>query len=330
VAESGRTGVYGALARVPGDRAGLSYGVHQASLGSGNLFKLVSAYCAKPGAVYCAELTPYLPRLSAKDQALNTDAEIYSLLKRAATDPLMGEAQEDFFFEVFQKPALTKWSQFGFKTALSASVIYDSFMHGNFDSMVKRTNERYGEPTAKNEKEWIAGYVAIRKEWLQTHPNQMLHNTAIRMVALESLIASNNWNLTFPLNLARPGDRVYPLTPYDLGDWLFQDPIHRLGAAQFGVASLGEANVPNGRNRFVQSALVDLGYLPAGIVDGQFGAGTAQAVQAFQKKMSLPQTGQVEGATFDALCRELEKIPAAGSAAAGAGAAVTTSPQTTP
>jgi hypothetical protein len=267
----------------------------------------------------------------------------------------MAETQEDFFFDVYQKPALAKWSQFGFTTALSASVIHDSYSHGNFDQIAKRTNARYGEPTAQNEKDWTAGYVATRKEWLQTHPNQGLHNTAIRMVAFENLIANNNWNLTFPLNLARLGDRIYPLTPYDLGEWLFQDPIHRLGAAQFGVAKVDEASAPNGRNRFVQLALTDLGYLPGGIVDGQFGPGTAQAVKTFQKKMSLPQTGEVEGATFDALCRELEKkLPSdglvnaqpadaglkpvsdskppavAGAATAGAGATGLTSPPNTP
>jgi len=60
VVKSGRTDKYDAIATMKGDTGGLSFGRHQASLGSGNLYKLVKAYCDAPGAAWADELQPYL------------------------------------------------------------------------------------------------------------------------------------------------------------------------------------------------------------------------------------------------------------------------------
>ena len=54
--------------------------------------------------------------------------------------------------------------------------------------------------------------------------------------------------------------------------------------------------------RQLQQQLKAAGFSP-GAVDGKFGAHTAQAVRAFQKASSLPQTGAVDATTAAALAQ---------------------------
>ncbi len=48
---------------------------------------------------------------------------------KAALDPVMQRVQDLFFNDSYMKPALTKWQEMGFKTALAAGVVYDSYIH---------------------------------------------------------------------------------------------------------------------------------------------------------------------------------------------------------
>lgn len=302
--ESERPGDYGAVARDPNDAGGLSYGKHQAALTKGTLYRLLSQYCETEGALHAADFAPYMPRVKAGDRSLDTDKGIYNLLKTAAADPVMQKVQDAFFSASYMKPALDKWKSLGFSQALSAGVIYDSYIHSGGLNMAKRTIERAGEPTADNEKEWIRAYVAVRKEWLTAN----YPNTAVRMRTFEALAASEDkraWALDLPLRVIRPHGS-YPLTPYDLGAHLFGNAIRRMAADVFGLAKPGDASGANGRDRFIQQALAGLGYL-SGTVDGVFGKGTATAVKAFQKDNGLPLTGAVDGDCFDKLCGELEE-----------------------
>lgn len=302
--ESERPGDYGAVARDPNDAGGLSYGKHQAALTKGTLYRLLTQYCEAEGALHAAEFAPYMPKVKAGDRSLDTDKGIYALLKKAALDPVMQKVQDAFFNASYMKPALDKWKELGFTHALSAGVIYDSYIHSGGLNMAKRTIQRAGEPTPDNEKEWIRAYVAVRKEWLTAN----YPNTAVRMRTFETLTASEDkraWDLALPLRVVRPHGS-YPLTPYDLGAHLFGDAIRRMSADIFGVAKVGDASGANGRDRFIQQALSGLGYLSS-TADGVFGKGTAAAVKAFQKDNGLTVTGEVNGACFDRLCGELEE-----------------------
>jgi chitosanase len=302
VFESERPGDYGAIARDPNDAGGLSYGKHQAALTKGTLFRLISRYCALDEAQCGVELKPYLPQMQAGDRKLDDNQILYGVLKKAAGDPAMQKVQDVFFTEEYMAPALKKWQELGFTKALSAAVIYDSFIHSGKLNMQARTEAAHGKPSPENEQAWIKGYIATRKQWLtDNYPN-----TAIRMRTFEALAEQGNWDLNLPLNVVRPR-KAYPLTAWDLGAHLFSDTIKRVGAVGFGIAKAGEASAANGRDRFVQTCLASLGYLPKTACDGVFGGGTSTALKQFQKDQKLPQTGVCDAKTFDKLCEEIEE-----------------------
>ena len=312
VVESGRTDKYNAIANIKGDTGGLSYGRHQASLASGNLFTLVDSYCKAPGSALADQLKPYLQRLQEKNISLNDDPTIKKLLRSAGYDPVMVDVQDTFFYDKFMVPALERWQKFGFKHALSAAVIYDSYIHGNFDLIAKRATATKGEPTTDNEKTWIVEYLDKRHVWLSTHSNQVLHNTAIRIQALQGLVQANNWDLNLPFRLARPSS-YYPLTAYDLPGRLFRADgkvvAQRCTPEEFGavqVRSKSGAAPGNARDMFIQQSLVASGFLPEGSADGAFGAGTETAIKAFQKRCKLPVTGAVSAKDFVALCEAVD------------------------
>src|SRR5262249_34980843 len=107
VFETGRVrGDYGGIAVIKGDHGHLSYGRSQASLGSGSLFALLNAYCARPDAQFAPQLAEYLPRFEQRDISLDTDEAVLTLLKRASVDAVMQQTQDRFFTDRFMTPAL--------------------------------------------------------------------------------------------------------------------------------------------------------------------------------------------------------------------------------
>ncbi len=312
--ESGQPSNYGAVARDPNDAGGLSYGKHQASLTRGKLFELVSAYCALPEAQCAVEFQTYLPQIKAGDRALDSNKTLYSLLKKASDDPAMQQAQDEYFSQNFMQPALTEWQRLGFKTALAAAVVYDSFINSGSLNMLNATVAKYGQPSSGSEKEWIAGYVATRKDWL----TRRYPANAIRMTTFEGILRDQNWDLKLPIRVMRGANVYYPLTAYDLGVHLFASTVRRLGREGFGVARMGDTTLANARDKFVQASLNALQY-PVGVADGFFGTTTVAQVKAFQKACGLAPTGEVDGRCFDKLCSELEE-----KGTTGAGSAVAT------
>ncbi|HMD31169.1 MAG TPA: hypothetical protein VKG84_04610, partial [Candidatus Acidoferrales bacterium] len=49
-----------------------------------------------------------------------------------------------------------------------------------------------------DERVWIGAYIAVRREWLATHPNPLLHRTVYRMDTFAALAEAGNWNLDLP------------------------------------------------------------------------------------------------------------------------------------
>jgi peptidoglycan hydrolase-like protein with peptidoglycan-binding domain len=310
VFESERPGDYGAIAASATDRGGLSYGKHQAALVPGTLAKLLGAYCSVENAGYAAALKPFLPQMEARDRQLDSDGRLHGLLKAASMDPVMHEVQDSFFASEYMGPALAKWKTYGFQLPLSAGLIYDSYIQSGpkgFASLAGKLEASLGKPGAEIEKAWCEAYVAERRKFLEGSASKDVRNSVVRMATFEALINSDNWRLTLPLRVLRPGGVSYPLTPWDLGEHLFEaeQVLRRGGAASFGIAKQGDASGPNGRDRFVQSCLLSLGLL-SGSADGRFGAGTTKAVRAFQKKCGLAETGVVTGADFEEFCDQVE------------------------
>jgi len=208
VFETGKpSGDYTCVTILPGDPGHLTYGRSQASLASGNLARLVRAYCAAAASAEAAvSLRAYLPRLEACDTGLDADEHLQSLLRAAAEDPAMRRAQDDLFDRACWRPAVRAAQSLNIATALGAAVVYDSFVHGAWIRMRNATNARVGSPVAGpslaatpiGERGWIAAYIATRRQWLARHANPLLRNAAYRMDTFSALLEAGNWPLALP------------------------------------------------------------------------------------------------------------------------------------
>lgn len=183
---------YGAVANSPTDKGGLSYGRHQASLNSGNLFLLIDLYCAAPGAIHAEKLRDFLPELRAK--SVRKAAALIPILKQAGTDPVMKKVQEDFFDVRFWEPAMERATGLGFAEPLTAAVVYDSFIQSG---RLRPFPIRFA---VADERNWIRQYCLKRKEWLKSLGGDAAKST-YRSDSFLNLIEQNTWSLPLPLTV---------------------------------------------------------------------------------------------------------------------------------
>jgi chitosanase len=153
------------------------------------------------GGLFSAQLKPYLPKIGVTP--LTGDATFKQLIKDAGKkDPIMRQTQDEFFDKRYFTPAMNWADGLGFTLPLSALVIYDSFIHSGHvpDYLRKRFSEKTPN-NGGNEKNWIKQYVDVRRNWLATHSNALLHKTVYRMDCFKNEIARNNWDLSMlPIN----------------------------------------------------------------------------------------------------------------------------------
>ena len=322
--ESNSPARYDAVARSASDAGGLSYGKHQAALVGGSLFRMISAYCNAPGALQAAALKPYLPRMEAADRTLDKDDALVAILKTAAADPVMQDVQDTYFYDHYMTPALTEAAKLGFQTALGCAIVYDSFIQGSWSTGANikgKTIAVAGEPTAENEKTWVAAYLQTRRAWLASRGAD-LARSVYRIDALNGLVTSGQWDLEMPLALQLTG-YSFTLTAWDLNAHLFPDPVFRVDPERFGVVKARHAIMPEGRDRHVQQLLSILGLLDSKTgVDGRFGTGSANVFKAFQLSCNTPQTGIVDPEGYLLLCDAVRRVQASAPAKGTAGTEV--------
>jgi chitosanase len=195
VFETGRIrGDYSAITVIKGDKGHLSYGRSQVSLGSGNLFNLLDLYCGQPGARFAADLQPQLHRFKDIDVTLDTDDKVKALLVQAGEkDPVMRAAQDQYFNQAFLGPACNDAEAFGVTTSLGQTVVYDSHIQGGWGIL----SARIGKVGARGEKDWVAQYVQMRRDWLSTR-QPPVPATVYRMDSFKALIQDGNFDLTLP------------------------------------------------------------------------------------------------------------------------------------
>ena len=202
VFESGSvTGNYGSVTVLRGDTGHLTYGRSQTTLGSGNLYPLLKAYCDAPDAIQASELRPYLDRIAAKDFALDTDTTLKSLLREAGNDPAMQREQDEFFERAFYQPSLAAATATKLTQPLSQTVVYDSHIQGGWATLSKRVTSAIGPVSDQvSEQQWIAKYIETRKAFL-TAGKPPLPSTVYRMQSFQTLLQSGNWSLRLPFSV---------------------------------------------------------------------------------------------------------------------------------
>jgi chitosanase len=300
--ETGKiTGEYGQITLLEGDTGHLTYGRSQTTLASANLFLLIKAYCDTSGATFSNELAQYLDRLEAIDLSLDTDRNLWSLLREAGDDPIMQRVQDAFFDRIYWQPSLKSAAYVGITSALGTAVVYDSRIHGSWHRIRDRTIESFGANAADGrERQWVENYVAVRQDWLANHTNPLLRRTVYRMESFGQLIQAGNWDLTLPCRVRgliiddaslNAPIRVRAVDTQELNDRL-EEPGPRL-------LRLRHPHMQGKDVKLAQEKLTSAGITT--VVDGDFGKKTDANVKTFQKREGLVADGIVGPATWSAL-----------------------------
>jgi chitosanase len=274
-------GDYGQVTVLTGDTGHLTFGRSQTTLGSGNLHVLLDRYCGNQGARFRGLLSPFLPRTTARDIALDGDTKLHNVLRATADDQVMRDLQDEFFDEVYFTPATKAAERLGLMTPLAYAVVYDSFVHGSWPLIRDRVA---GTPDTIGERAWIRGYVEARREWLATHPRKDLRATVYRADALQRLIDLDAWGLELPLVVR--GAEISAATLAGSPPGVFDGP--QPGTRD--LAFLTSQPLQRGLDvRLLQVALSQLG----GDVraDGVFGRASSRCVADHQGRTGLPVSG---------------------------------------
>jgi chitosanase len=278
-------GDYGQVTVLPQDKGRLTYGRSQTSLTSGNLFLLLSRYCANPGAVFGARLRPALPDFQAQAARLDTDRKLHNLLRACADDRVMRETQDAFFDEVYWAPAQRIAKRLGISSALGVAVVYDSQIHGSWGTVRDLTNAAAGSIDQLGERAWVAAYVKQRRAWLAASGNATLRGTVYRMDAFQRLIDQGWWGLPLPLVVRDQEISFASLSATPPGCYDGPQPGTRVIAVSDPL--------PRGLDvRRAQLGLSDRGVDM--VADGIFGQTSSRRVREFQIAHGLPATGVID------------------------------------
>jgi len=294
--ETGRVaGDYGAVTVLKGDTGHLTYGRSQTTLGSGNLFLLVKAYCERPDAQLASELSAFLPKLAARDVSLDTDMTLRETLHDAGGDRAMRDEQNRFFDDHYFNPACHAAQARGIVSALGQTVVYDSFIQGGFAKVAPLVGATIGS-AGIDEPQWVQKYIDARKGWL-SRLKPPLPATVYRMDAFTALATGDAWEL--PLNLTVRG---VVISPDNLDD---PAPVVRASAVDPSdpppppILHLTSPYMRGEDVRQVQEALNTQGL--ANARDGVYGPFTEALVRKFQASRGARADGVVGPATRTAL-----------------------------
>ncbi len=192
----------------------ISYGKHQATLGSGTLARVLDAYFGLSNSATSQALKKeYASRVTKKDATLRGDGRIKQLLLDAAQEAAMNQAQDNIFDQDFYQPAIQQAKQNGLQTPLGLSALYDTNIQGGMYQLIPQTNEKVGKIGAGvNEPTWIATFLDLREVRLNTLADrseakgnsvnaQALRKSTYRVVELRNLLMAGNLALTGTLHV---------------------------------------------------------------------------------------------------------------------------------
>jgi len=160
----------------------------------GRLKTLIKNYCFK-GGIHTNDFLPYTSLIG--EQPLVNDENFIKLLKESANDPIMQEAQEEAFDNLYITPAFEFCNKNKMVLPLSHLVIADSYLHSG--SILTLLRNRFAEKVPVNggdEKIWIESYCKERRRWLENHSRKILNKTVYRMDFMLDRIKKGDWELT--------------------------------------------------------------------------------------------------------------------------------------
>ena len=286
-------GMYGQVTVIPGDTGHLTFGRSQTTLATGNLARLITAYCDNAGARFKSHLSKYLKRLGDRDLTLDDEQYLHNILRATADDPVMRDVQDVFFEHAYWEPAAKQAAAMQIRTPLGVATVYDSVVHGSWERISEATNEKVGTlAKAGGEEAWITAYIETRRNWMVNHARPDIRATRYRMDALGALARQGHWALELPLmvrdlEISEASLAARPPGCYD-------------GPAA-GSRSLA-VHAPFDRGADVR--LVQLGLSKQGVdikADGVFGSGSAKLLKDYQLAKGLPATGVADIALIASL-----------------------------
>lgn len=167
-------GGYSSYQDNPNDKGIVSYGRFQFTLAHGALFKVVNAYVQNASSDVAARLKrEYLARVGGKDAALRDDANFKALLKEAAAEVAMQNAQNQIAKEKYWDVIMTlSAAPRGIVTPLGRALMLDmGINHGIYHDYFTLAEEALGVPerskmpdNGASEQDFFAFVVNKRKE----------------------------------------------------------------------------------------------------------------------------------------------------------------------
>lgn len=178
----------------PGKIKQLTYGRLQTTE-YGNLPELLKRYVAA-GGKYATAIQPFIPKLANPGQSLVVGVKSFkdALRLAAKDDPVMRAVQDKFFEDVYLAPALNWCKVNGFERALSALVVFDSYIHsGGIKAKIRNRFREVPPIKGGDEAAWILAYTKARQEWLVEIG---LKATTYRTKCYLEQIQQGNWDLS--------------------------------------------------------------------------------------------------------------------------------------
>lgn len=144
----------------------ISYGKHQATLASGSLYKILKSYTELSKSDTATKISGYLSRVEKKDATLKDDKDFIQLLKDAAKEPEMNQAQDEKFIELYWNPAKKSAAADGVTSPLGEAIYYDTNIQGGLDA-VRTATKKELDGKKYTEQEFLQVFLEKRKDRLK-------------------------------------------------------------------------------------------------------------------------------------------------------------------
>ncbi len=206
------------------DGAGISYGAHQATEGSGTLRRVLERYDKYTSLIVDGEPAWAVEVLAGRP--ITDRARAMDTLPFLAEVKAMQRAQDEIFSEDYFVPAVAYAERCGCRWPLTVAFIYDTMIHSGAGRL-RKLRRTFEDPPPSNmgiEHRWITQLVMARHEWLSTYTSSnakkqaLIRSTAWRPLVYRHLLdeGDDGWHLELPLAIYRDGETYATIREGDL------------------------------------------------------------------------------------------------------------------